>query len=176
MRAPEHDPDVAIARIADAQRGIITHVQLINCGLDRYAIKRRREQGRLRLLFRGVYVVGHAVLADLALETAAVLVCAPHRAVDEAIALELVDRPGLLAVIERYPRQRGAAILRELADPQRASQITQREAEERMLVLLRRAAGYVVLRFTRRQVMFEPEFVLFRLGQALSSAGLRVPA
>lgn len=152
-----------------------------------------------------------------------------ERALDEAIAQRLLTRPDVLSVIDRYPHARGVVLLRALADPGRASQITQREAEERLHELLRRvgappsetqvwigrwkadrlwraqrvvvevdggqfhrdvkrferdhrkdadllAAGYVVLRFTARQVMYEPEYVMFRIGQALSRAGLPTAA
>jgi hypothetical protein len=309
LECPETDVsdavDIAIGAIADRQRGVITYAQLIAAGLDRHAIARRVRCGLLRPVFRGVYLVGHGVPARHAIETAALLCCAPdsllshatslamwglyesvtgapidvtvigrncaahsginlhrtrtlqrldisrrfglsvtspvrallesasivatrdlERAVDEALALKLVTRPGLLAVIERYPGQRGCVVLRELADPGRGSQITKQEAEERFRVLLHKAGappsesnvwighykvdrvwraqrviaeidsmqfhrdidrfeidhrreqdlklmGYEVVRFTRRQVMFEPEYVMFRLGLAFSPALVR---
>ncbi|MHB8690979.1 MAG: endonuclease domain-containing protein [Solirubrobacteraceae bacterium] len=290
--------DRPILRIADAQRGLIEHSQLLRNGFDRHAIRRRRERGWLRRKHQGVYVVGHAAPVPFMDETAAILaygsdsfiagrsslvlwkitderddlpvvvtvvgrsvrrhegtilhrvallhpcdvgVCERlrvtmparallesastldlhelERAVDEALALGLIDRPALLAVIERYPGYRGAAILRELADPNRASEITASMAEKRFAVLLRKAdappsrtqypigpyrvdrcwpelrlvveidsvqfhrdrkrmeadykradylrfeGGYTVVRFTRGQVVYEPEYVLFRLGR-----------
>ena len=208
----------AILRYADEQRGLIEYHQLLRCGLDWHAIRRLIRSGWLRLVFRGVYLVGHAAPVEHWRETAAILaygkgamlvaqtslaiakiidvqpgapihvavvgrnrrsidgvvfhrlrtldpcdigVCErlrvtmparalleaacdlgtheTERAVDEAIALGLVDRPALLAVIERYPGHRGAAILRELADPNRASEITASQAEEALRGILRKA-------------------------------------
>jgi hypothetical protein len=150
-----------------------------------------------------------------------------EKAVDEALALNLVSRPGLLAVIERYPKHRGAAILRKLADPDRASEITHSVAAKRYGRLLRKADappseseypigpysadrcwvdlnlvveidgvqfhrdrkrmesdnkrqdylrhhGHAVTRFTRRQVMYEPEYVLFRTGVEIGLAMAKI--
>ena len=152
-----------------------------------------------------------------------------EKAVDEALALKLVDRPGLLAVIKGYPRHRGAAILRELADPKRASEITHSVAAKRLGVLLRKADaprsksehpigpyrvdrfwtelnlvvevdgvqfhrdrkrmesdnkrqdylrhhGHAVARFTGRQVMYEPEYVLLKIGIEIGLAMARAQA
>jgi very-short-patch-repair endonuclease len=146
-----------------------------------------------------------------------------EKAVDEALALGLVTRPMLLKVTERYPRHRGVRILRELADPRKASEITASKAEARYAVLLRKAKappsqtqypigpyradrcwpelnlvveidgtqfhrdrkrmesdnerqdylrhhGQAVTRFTRRQVMYEPEYVMFKTGQEIGLA------
>jgi very-short-patch-repair endonuclease len=57
-------PDQAIARIAPRQGGVITHAQLVALGLSRQSIERRIANGRLHRVHRGVYLVGHAVLAD----------------------------------------------------------------------------------------------------------------
>ena len=298
----------AILAIADAQRGLITHAQLIECGLSRSAIKRLRERGWLRPVMRGVYLVGHAAPPALLRETAAQLAYTPNasishrsslalwaicaanddldvhvtvvgrrppsqpgtvvhhvtalepcdvgtckrlnvtmparallesacdlgvhdleKAVDEALALKLVDRPGLLAVIKRYPKHRGAAILRELADPNRAGEITHSVATKRLGELLRKADapasesehpigtyrvdrcwtelnlvvevdgvqfhrdrkrmesdnkrqdylrhhGKAVARFTGRQVMYEPEYVLLKIGIEIGLAMARAQA
>ena len=302
MRALAAELVALIMRFADAQRGLVTHTQLLQCGLDRHAIKQLVERGWLRPVTRGVYLVGHAAAVPYVQETAAVLAFAPeaiivHRsslviwkvcepndgldvhvavsgrrprpragfvlhhvtgldpcdigvcerlrvtnparalleaacdlglhetekAVDEALALGLVDRPELLAVIDRYPRHRGAAILRQLADPNEASEIIGSMAQKRYAELLRKAHapsseseypigpyradrcwvelgvvveidgtqfhrdrkrmeadnrrqdylrhhGLAVTRFTRRQVMYEPEYVMFRTGQEIGLA------
>lgn len=147
-----------------------------------------------------------------------------ERAVDEGLALGLLTRPDLLAVLDRYPGHRGGAMLRALADPGRASEITESEAERALSRLLRRSgaprsetqyrigryrvdrcwpelrlvvevdgvgfhrdrkrmerdnaradhlrhAGWAVVRFTRRQVVHEPEYVMLRIGQELALAG-----
>ncbi len=67
--------DLAVARIADTQQGLVTYEQLLDCGLSRNAIARRRARGWLRVMHRGVYAVGHTALPELALKTAAVLAC-----------------------------------------------------------------------------------------------------
>jgi Protein of unknown function (DUF559) len=150
-----------------------------------------------------------------------------EKAVDEAIALGLVDRPALLAVINRYPGHRGAKILRTLADPNKASEITRSMAQKRYGELLRKAdapsseseypigpyradrcwpqlkvvveidgvqfhrdrkrmeednarqdyirhAGHAVTRFTRRQVFYEAEYVMFRTGLEIGLAVARL--
>jgi very-short-patch-repair endonuclease len=292
----------AILSIADRQFGLITHEQLLRCGLDRRAINRLVARGWLRRVHRGVYLVGHAATVPLMRETAALLaytpsallahrsslviwaICPPsdaldvhvlvrgrkcrprdgiavhrsddlhevdvgrrhglsltmparalleaasdmdshelERAVDEALALGLTDRPALLAVTERYPRLRGVKILRELADPNKASEITKSRAEAAYASLLRkvkappsqtqypigpykadrawpelklvveidgvrfhrdgkrmeednarqdfmRHLGHAVTRFTRRQVVYEPEYVMFKTGQEIGLA------
>jgi very-short-patch-repair endonuclease len=176
--------------------------------------------------------IGHCERLPVTMPARALLECASvldsgelEGAVDEALALGLVDRPGLLAVIERYPGYRGAVILRELADPNRASEITASVAEKHFAVLLRKAGappsrtqyrigpyradrcwpelrlvveidgvqfhrdrkrmeadikradylrfeGYTVVRFTRGQVVYEPEYVLFRLGREFGPPAL----
>lgn len=51
-----------MAALADRQWGIVKRGQLIDCGLSRTAIGDRVARQRLRVLYRGVYAVGHAVL------------------------------------------------------------------------------------------------------------------
>jgi predicted transcriptional regulator of viral defense system len=58
-----NDPvDAAIAAIAARQHGVIARIQLLRLGLGRRAIAHRVEQGRLHVIHRGVYAVGHARL------------------------------------------------------------------------------------------------------------------
>lgn len=301
MRGLAAEVVAAIMALADGQRGLITHTQLVQCGVDRYRIKRLREGGWLRQTTRGVYLVGHAAAVPYVKETAAILAFAPgaiivhcsalvvwkvregygldvhvgvreHRprpregfilhhvsdldqcdigtcerlrvtkparallesacelgpheaetAVDEALALGLVDRPALLAVIDRYPGHRGARILSQLADPNRTSEITASQAEAHYSAVLKKAkappsetqywigpyrvdrcwpelklvveidgvrfhrdrkrmeednerqdylrrCGWAVTRFTRRQVVYEPEYVSFHTGEEIALA------
>ena len=146
-----------------------------------------------------------------------------EKAVDEALALGLVDRPALIAVTKRYPGHRGVRIIRALADPNRASEITASQAEAALREILRKAKappsqtqyrigpyradrcwpelkliievdsvqfhrdrkrmesdnarqdylrrlGYTVIRFARRQVVYEPEWVLLQIGMELGLA------
>lgn len=65
--------DAEIARVAAAQKGLVVREQLVAAGLARGAIAHRLAQRRLHEVYRGVYLVGHTVLAPLALEMGAVL-------------------------------------------------------------------------------------------------------
>jgi hypothetical protein len=66
-------PDRAIARVAGRQHGVVSHDQLVAIGLSRQVIERRLAAGRLHLLHRGVYAVGHRALDVDARRWAAVL-------------------------------------------------------------------------------------------------------
>jgi hypothetical protein len=69
-----NDPvDAAIAAIAARQHGVIARIQLLRLGLGRRAIAHRIEQGRLHIVHRGVYAVGHARLTIQGRWMAAVL-------------------------------------------------------------------------------------------------------
>jgi very-short-patch-repair endonuclease len=59
---PKRDTDREIATIAGRQHGVIARSQLVALGLSAESIKRRVRAGRLHLLHRGVYAVGHTVL------------------------------------------------------------------------------------------------------------------
>ena len=59
---PQSDTDREIAAIAGRQYGVIARWQLLALGLSAPSIKRRVRAGRLHLLHRGVYAVGHTVL------------------------------------------------------------------------------------------------------------------
>jgi len=67
--------DLAVARIANRQRTLVTSAQLAACGLSDDAISYRLKTGRLHVVFRGVYSMGCGVLPPLARELAALLVC-----------------------------------------------------------------------------------------------------
>jgi hypothetical protein len=58
QRAPRLD--ARIARVADSQYGRISHRQLLALGLSASAIRKRVMSGRLHVVHRGVYAVGHA--------------------------------------------------------------------------------------------------------------------
>jgi len=59
IRAQKVPPDVEIAELAERQRGVVAHRQLVQMGLGRGEIWRRLDAGRLHPLHRGVYAVGH---------------------------------------------------------------------------------------------------------------------
>src|SRR5215213_450720 len=65
--------DRQIATLATDQEGVVTRVQLLALGLSSSAIDRRLAGGRLHLLHRGVYAVGHPCLPPLGRLMAAVL-------------------------------------------------------------------------------------------------------
>jgi hypothetical protein len=60
--------------------------QLLAAGLDRDAVAYRRKVGRLHLLHRGVYAVGHRPPSPLARAMAAVLACGPDAALSHRSA------------------------------------------------------------------------------------------
>jgi hypothetical protein len=57
-----HPIDAAIAAIAARQHGVIARIQLLRLGLGRKAIDHRVKLGRLHVVHRGVYAVGHVRL------------------------------------------------------------------------------------------------------------------
>lgn len=67
--------DLAIARLADRQYGIVSTGQLIAAGLDKDRILHRVRTGRLRRIHQGVYALGHGALSSEARMMAAVLAC-----------------------------------------------------------------------------------------------------
>src|SRR5829696_5458193 len=68
-------PDVVVAEIAARQSGVVSRKQLIAAGLTHRQIDRRIESGRLHVIHRGVYAVGHRVLGAPGRWWAAVLAC-----------------------------------------------------------------------------------------------------
>lgn len=54
--------DVEIAALAGAQHGVVARWQLVALGLSGQAVDRRVRSGRLHVLYRGVYAVGHRVM------------------------------------------------------------------------------------------------------------------
>jgi hypothetical protein len=54
--------DRRVAELAAAQHGVVSRRQLIAAGLGRGAVHKRVAGGRLHLIHRGVYAVGHSLL------------------------------------------------------------------------------------------------------------------
>jgi very-short-patch-repair endonuclease len=69
--------DREIARIAASQHGAVAAKQLADLGLGRAAISERAASGRLHLVHRGVYAVGHPGLSRHGRWMAAVLAVGP---------------------------------------------------------------------------------------------------
>ena len=65
--------DGAIGRLAEGQHGVVGRGQLLSIGVSNDAIEHRLQLGRLRVLHRGVYAVGHRALRREARWMAAVL-------------------------------------------------------------------------------------------------------
>lgn len=83
----------ATARLAGKQYGVISARQLHALGFSEGAIKRRLRAGRLHRVHRGVYLVGHDVAADGALEMAALLACGHGSVVSHRSAARLWGLP-----------------------------------------------------------------------------------
>jgi len=69
--------DALIAQLAERQHGVVARRQLFALGLGRGAIDRRIERGRLHILHRGVYTVGHRAITQHGRWMAAVLAAGP---------------------------------------------------------------------------------------------------
>lgn len=69
--------DERIAQLASRQHGLVTRGQLRHLGLDRSALRRRREAGRIHPVLVGVYAVGHTALTEESRLLAAVMACGP---------------------------------------------------------------------------------------------------
>jgi very-short-patch-repair endonuclease len=67
-----------LAALAARQHGVVTRAQLAGLGLGRGAIAHRLRVGRLYLIHRGVYAVGHSALTQEGTWMAAVLACGPR--------------------------------------------------------------------------------------------------
>jgi predicted transcriptional regulator of viral defense system len=70
--------EVAIARLAEGQHGVVSLPQLQFVGLSRSAVAKRAREGRLTRIHRGVYAVGHARLTQRGRWMAAVLAYGPQ--------------------------------------------------------------------------------------------------
>ena len=67
--------ELAIARLAARQHGVVARRQLLDMGLTPRAIEYRLSIGRLHVIYRGVYAVGHTHVLGRGKWMAAVLAC-----------------------------------------------------------------------------------------------------
>jgi very-short-patch-repair endonuclease len=81
--------ELAIARLASRQHGVLTRAQLRDAGLADGAIEYRLRVGRLHALHRGVYLVGHSDAPPHAHEMAAILACGPSAVLSHGSAARL---------------------------------------------------------------------------------------
>jgi predicted transcriptional regulator of viral defense system len=86
MRNSTTPADRRLADLAAEQHGVVSVEQMRALGLDRFAVRRRVESGRLHRLYRGVYAVGHTVLTPNARYLAAALACGPGAALSHRSA------------------------------------------------------------------------------------------
>lgn len=82
-------PDAEIARIADAQHGVLTVGQLLDAGISRDTISARVRRGQLHRLHQGVYAVGHGALSREGHWMAAVRACGSGAVLSHGAAAEL---------------------------------------------------------------------------------------
>ena len=80
-----------VALLAERQYGAVAHRQLIGLGLSRAAIGRWVSKGWLHPLYKGVYAVGHPVIAIRGQWMAAVLACGPTAVLSHRDAAHLWD-------------------------------------------------------------------------------------
>jgi hypothetical protein len=93
-------PDVAVARLAAEQWGVLSLDELRMCGLTRKEVMGRARSGRLHLLYRGVYAVGHSALPLEGRFLAAVKACGPTAVLSHFSAAALY---GLVRWDDRHP-------------------------------------------------------------------------
>ena len=104
--------DEVIAGLAGRQHGVVGRAQLLAAGVGPEAIKHRVRAGRLHPLYRGVYAVGHRVLAQRGRWMAAVLATGGVLSHRSAAALWGI-RPwaGRIDVTTRWARRRQSGLL-----------------------------------------------------------------
>lgn len=89
MRDKPANADREVARIAAQQHGVVSMSQLRCAGLNRNAVTRRAQGGRLHSVHRGIYAVGHIALTYRGRCMAAILACGKGAAVSHRSAAAL---------------------------------------------------------------------------------------
>ena len=82
----EEPIDKQIAVLAERQRGYVVWRQLIRVGVGREAISRRVKSGRLIVVYRGVYAVGHVPRLPQDRAYGALLACGPKAVLSHGTA------------------------------------------------------------------------------------------
>ena len=110
----ERATDERIARVASRQGGTISRRQLLRLGLTATQIRDRVRSGRLRLIYRGVYAVGHDAIPVRGRLFAALLAAGPPAALSHRTAAALHKLiPSMPPFVDltvtgrRAPRNRG---------------------------------------------------------------------
>jgi very-short-patch-repair endonuclease len=86
-----NSPDVLAAEIAGDNHGVIDNAELWVCGLSRDAVMHRRRNGRLHLVFPGVYAYGTPTLSMRGLFLAATKACGSRSAISHISGDHLWD-------------------------------------------------------------------------------------
>ncbi|MFL5894549.1 MAG: type IV toxin-antitoxin system AbiEi family antitoxin domain-containing protein [Thermoleophilaceae bacterium] len=107
LHSPGRPVDVQIAAIATRQHGVISRAQLLALGLSTQAIGRRIRAGRLHVVYRGVFAVGHKRLTRHGHWMAAVLAGGEAAVLSHRSAAALWQlRPNVNALDVTLPRKR----------------------------------------------------------------------
>lgn len=100
----------ALAALAARQHGVASRCQLRGLGMSESAISRAAASGRIHLVFRGVYAIGHSNIGERGRLRAATLVCGPGAVISHRSAgalLGLLDKgPVVIDVIAAGDRGR----------------------------------------------------------------------
>jgi hypothetical protein len=75
--------------VAERQWGVVSRAQLLDLGVSAAGIATWRRRGRLQVVFRGVYAVGHRSLRAEGRHLAAVLACGPGAVLSHRTAASL---------------------------------------------------------------------------------------
>ncbi len=100
-----------LAGLATRQHGVVSRAQLVELGFSRHAIRHRVQTGRLLLLHRGVYAVGHRAVSRDGRLMAAVLAVGPgavlsHRSAAELWGIRRTSRERIEVTVPRALRPR----------------------------------------------------------------------
>jgi very-short-patch-repair endonuclease len=141
MREQLVNRDLAIARIAARQHGVVTTAQLRAAGLDKSAVARRVAAGRLHRMHRGVYAVGHRGLTRRGQFKAAILACGEGTVLSHRSAAELwemlEDAGGVIHVT--VPRSAGRARRAGIIIHRRRSLASRRATSRENIAVTRQA-------------------------------------
>lgn len=168
---PKIDVERRIGDVATRQHGVVARRQLLAEGLSAEAIKRRVRAGRLHVVHRGVYAVGHRVLGPQGRWPAAVLACGDDRHLERAcraahLPPPLVNHPvGRMSVDFLWPDRR--VIVETDGGPYHRTP-TQRDRDRRRDALLTKW-HYTVLRLPDTEINKDPTAIATALHAALGS-------
>jgi predicted transcriptional regulator of viral defense system len=120
--------EAAIAVLADRQHGVVTRAQLVAMGLGTDAIDWRVRRGRLHVLHRGVYAVGHRRLTRRGHWMAAVLAAGPgavlsHRPAAALWDLRASERSRPVVSTPRWCCRPGIAVHRARLEPDEITEV-----------------------------------------------------